>query len=284
MWAAIERESGGRIHTQLFPNSQLGGDTAMFTQLRSGALQFFIIPPGNLSSVVPVADISYLGFAFDSADDALRVMDGALGAYVRQEVAGKGIYAFRNMWDGGMFQIGSNSRAIRSPEDLKGFRLRVTASKITIDLFREIGASPTTLNTAEIYTGLQTKIVDGEVSPLISIKTLRWYEVNKFISTTNHNWSGYWLIANGETWKSLPTDLQEIIERNNAKYAAMERKDSKELNASLAAELAKLGLGFNSVDQAPFRQLLGSYYKTWASAFGPTAWNHLQNSVRQRLT
>src|ERR1700752_1620618 len=92
MFAAIEKDSGGRLHTQFFPNSQLGGDAAMFSQLRLGALQFFHISPGNLSTLVPVADIAYTGFAYKDDAEGSRVADGPLGDYVRKEVGAKGLY------------------------------------------------------------------------------------------------------------------------------------------------------------------------------------------------
>jgi TRAP-type transport system periplasmic protein len=283
LWSAIEQESGGRIHTQFFPNSQLGGDSAMFSQLRLGALQFYCINPGSLASIVPAVDIGSLGLVFKDDDEGLRVLNGPLGTYLRREVAVKGIYVCRTYWDSGMNQVASSSHAIRTPDDLHGFRLRVPESKITIDLFKTLGASPTTLSVSEIYTGLQTKIIDGEAAPLATIEASRWYEVNKYLSVTNHSLSGSWLIANGDAWKSLPTDLQEVVERNNTKFAALGARDVKALAISLAAQMARQGIAFNKVDQQPFRLRLRSYYETWATTFGPTEWGLLQSSLSTRL-
>jgi TRAP-type transport system periplasmic protein len=283
MWEAVRKESGGRVHTQFFPNSALGGTAAMFTQLRLGALQFVSQNTGTLSSVVPVSDISYLGFAFKDASEAQRVMDGPLGAYVRQEAAGKGIHVLRSIWDSGMLQISSSLRPVRTPDDLQGFKIRVLASKIADDLFKILGSSPTSITLGEIYTALQTKIVDGTVGPLVTIATARWYEVQRWISLTNHAWGGLWLCANADAWNRLPSDMQAIIERNNTKYATLERRDTQALNASLVDKLVRQGIIMNPVDQAPFRALLHSYYEYWANAFGPTAWGLLQTSVGRRF-
>jgi TRAP-type transport system periplasmic protein len=283
MWNAVLRESGGRIHTQYFPNSQLGNDAAMLTQLRSGVLHFFLISPANLAAVVPAVDISFLGFAYRDAAEGLHVMDGPLGTYEREQIASKGMYAMRTHWDSGMFQIGSNSHPIRNPDDLHSFKVRVPPSRITLDLFTTLGASPIPTSTAELYMALQTRLVDGESGPMVTIETQRWYEVNKYISLTNHQWSGLWLIVNADFWKSLPPDLQAVLERNNTKYALLERRDSKLANASVADKLARQGIVLNRVDQAPFRLRLKSYYETWAKEFGPAAWGSLEASLGHKL-
>ena len=284
MWAAIERESAGRIHAQFFPNSQLGGDTAMLSQLRLGALQFFHVSPGNLSTLVPVADIAYVGFAYKDDAEGSRVADGPLGDYIRKEVAAKGIYALRTMFSNGMIHIGSNLRPIRTPEDLHGFKLRVSQSKITVDLFKALGASPTPINVSELYTALQTKLLDGEEAPIVTIATSRWYEVNKYISFTNHEWAGNWIVANGDVWKTIPADLQDLIERNCTKYAHLERRDVQLFNSSVADKLQRLGMTINDVNQTPFRALLRSYYSEWAGVFGATAWGLLESSLGRKLT
>lgn len=224
MWAAIEQESGGRIHTQLFPNSELGSDNSTLTQLRAGAVAFFINNAGIIASVVPVSDILNLGFAFKDEEEALRVVDGPLGAYIHDQAAAKGLYLVRSIWNSGMYQLGSNVRPIRTPADVRDFKVRIVESHITLDLFKTMGASPLTISGGELYTALQTKVVDGESMPLAAIESLKLYEVSKYISLTNHQWSGLWLIANGDIWKSLPPDLQQIIERNNTKAAALEVK------------------------------------------------------------
>jgi TRAP-type transport system periplasmic protein len=283
MWATIEQESGGRIHTQFFPNGQLGGESALFTQLRVGAVTFFLIAAPNIASVVPMADICFLGFAFKDPDEGLRAMNGALGGYLRDEIAAKELHALRSLWGSGMFEIGSNSHPIRTPDDLQGFKIRVSAGKINVDLFKTLGASPLPLNFTEVYTSLQTKIIDGTSTPLVTMETARLYEVQKYISLTNHGWSGLMLIANGDSWKSLPPDLQEIVERNNTKYAALENREIKAGEVSVAAQLMRQGVLINQVDQTPFRTRLRSYYEYWANAFGPRVWGALENSLGRKL-
>ena len=157
-------------------------------------------------------------------------------------------------------------------------------SKVSVDLFKFLGANPTPLDFGEaLYTALQTRLVDGESAPFVSIETSRFFEVNKYISMTNHAWSGPWHVANGDAWKSLPPDLQGIVERNNTKYAKLERRDAKLGDVAMAGKLARQGMIINRVDQAPFHAPLRPYYEEWAKEFGPTEWGLLESSLGRKL-
>ena len=125
-----------------------------------------------------------------------------------------------------------------------------------VSLFKAFGASPTAINFAELYTALQTKIVDGQENPLIIIETNRLYEVQKFCSLTNHMWDGYWILANKRSWAKLPPDLQAIVSRNFDKSALDERADMARADKRLRDDLAKKNLQFNDVQVDLFRNKL----------------------------
>jgi tripartite ATP-independent transporter DctP family solute receptor len=282
MWTTVSKESAGRVHVEFLPNSVLGTDPAMLAQLRLGALQFLSTSPGALGAVVPMADVSNLGYAFQNLAEAARVMDGPLGAYLRDDAATRGIHVLRSFWGSGMFQIGSNSHPIHTPEDLRNFKVKVVG-KISIDLMKSFGASPTPVSLVELYSALQTKLVDGEAAPLGTMETSKLFEVNKYVSMTNHAYSGQWVIANAGLWANLPPDLQGIIERNATKYAIIERRDTELVASSCRDKLARQGLVFNDVDRAPFRALLRPYYETWSKEFGPKVWGLLQSGLGHTL-
>ena len=182
-WDAVRRETGGRLDVKIFPNSQLGGDTAVLTQLRSGAVQFFTLDGGILQGVVPVAAIQGIGFAFKDSADAFRALEN------------------------GMRQITSSSKPIHSAEDLTNFTIRTPAGALWVDLFKSFGASPTAINFNETYTALQTKLVDGEENPYAIIDSAHLYEVQHYLSVTNHMWSAYHLLGNNDAWQALPADI-----------------------------------------------------------------------------
>jgi tripartite ATP-independent transporter DctP family solute receptor len=279
-WIAVNKETNGRLDVQMFPNNQLGGDTAMLAQLRSGALEFFTLDGGILQAVVPVAAIQGVGFAFRDSAQAFHAMDGPLGDYVRDAIRGAGMYVHPKMFENGMRQITSSSKPIRSAADLAGFKIRTPAGELWVDLFKSLGAAPAPLNFSELYTALQTRVFDGEENPYAIVDVGRLYEVQKYISVTNHMWSAYHLLGNQDAWKALPPDVQAIVERNLTKYALLQRRDTQERNDSLADKLVRRGMILNKADTSGMRTKLTSsgFYTKWRDKFGAQAWGLLEKT------
>ncbi|HET6606706.1 MAG TPA: TRAP transporter substrate-binding protein, partial [Rhodopila sp.] len=140
--ARIKKATNGAVDIQVFPNNQLGSDTDMLSQLRSGAIDFFTLSGLILSTLVPAASINGIGFAFKDYDTVWKAMDGKLGGYVRGEVDKRGLVAMDNMWDNGFRQITSSTHPIKGPDDLKGFKIRVPVSPLWTSMFQALGASP----------------------------------------------------------------------------------------------------------------------------------------------
>ncbi len=283
MAEAVLKDSGGRLEIQIFPNNQLGGDTDMLSQLRSGAIQFFTLSGLILGTLVPVAQISGVGFAWKSYGDVWAAMDGELGKLIRDAVEKVGLRAFERIWDNGFRQITSSTRSIATPADLKNFKIRVPPSPMWTSMFNALGSAPVTINFAECYTALQTKVVEGQENPLAIIDTAKFYEVQKYLSMTNHMWDGFWFLANGEAWRKLPKELQQIVTTRVNEAGMKQRVDTAAMNASLAKQLASRGMAVNTPDTAPFRAQLksGGYYSQWKQKFGATPWALLEKYAGQ---
>ena len=276
IFAEILQQSGGRLEIKDYPNNQLGGASQMLSQVRAGALEFMMADGGVLGSVIPLAGMFGVGFAFNDSAHALRAFDGDLGAYIRKEINAKGLWAFEMPFLNGMRQITSSTKPIQTVADLQGFKIRTPAAKLATDLFTSLGAAPTPMNFNEVYTSLQTKVVDGQENPLTVIETSRLYEVQKYLSLTNHMWSGFWMIGNQEAWNRLPPDLQKIATAGFRKFAQVQRADVETMNATLAQNLQKHGLAINKADPASFRAKLGPFYARWKAEFGSGAWDMLE--------
>src|SRR5260370_215614 len=138
----IKEESNGRLEIQICPNTQLGGDTDMLSRVRSGAIDFFTVSGLILATLVPVASINGIGFAWKSYDQIWPAMDGALGAHVRAAIAKSGLVAFDKMWDNGYRQITSSSKPINTADDLKGFNTRVPPTPLWTPMFNPFRADP----------------------------------------------------------------------------------------------------------------------------------------------
>lgn len=275
---SIAKESGGKVEIQMFPNNQLGSDTDMLSQLRSGAIEFFTLSPLILQTLVPKAAISGIGFAWPGYDKVWPAMDGELGAFVRAEIAKSGLHTFEKMYDNGFRQITSSTKPINTPADLDGFKIRVPPSPLWTSMFKAFGAAPAPLNFSEVYSALQTKVFEGQENPLAIIAAAKLFEVQKYLAKTNHMWDGFWFLANGKMWAGLPKDVQTVIAKGLNDHAIKQREEIAKLNASLEKELSEKGLTFNAVDNAKFREKLvaGGFYKEWQEKFGPEAWGLLE--------
>jgi tripartite ATP-independent transporter DctP family solute receptor len=277
----IKQETNGRVDIQIFPNNQLGSDTDMLSQLRSGAIEFFTLSGLILSTLVPVSSINGVGFIWESYDKVWPAMDGGLGAYVRAQIAKAGLHAFERQWDNGYRQMTSSTRPIKGPDDLKGFKIRVPVSPLWTSMFKAFDASPASINFSEVYSALQTRVVEGQENPLALISTAKLFEVQKYCSMTNHMWDGFWFLANRRAWEKLPADLRAIVAKNINAAAVNERVDTEKLNATVRQELTAKGLIFNQPAVAPFRDKLrqAGFYAEWKGKYGEQAWSLLEKSV-----
>jgi tripartite ATP-independent transporter DctP family solute receptor len=185
------------------------------------------------------------------------------------------------MWDNGYRQITSSTHPIATPDDLKGFKIRVPVSPLWTSMFKAFGAAPASININEAYSAMQTRIVEGQENPLALIDLYKFYEVQKFVSLSNHMWDGFWTLANGRVWAALPKDLQEVVERNLNEAARLERADVAALNASLQGALSQKGMGFNNTDAEQFRAALrkAGFYAEWKEKYGAEAWAVLESQV-----
>lgn len=282
MWAAVRTETRGRVETQVLAqnNKVAGSDPAALTMLVAGEIQFYTLMGGVLGTVVPVAEIQQVPFSFRSATQAHRAMDGALGAYLREEMAAKGIFGFPvGAFDNGMRHVAGTTRPIARPDDLIGVRMRVPATQIIADTFSALGAQPITINSDGIYDALKAGRVDAQENPLALVELFKIYEIVKYVSMTNHMWSGFNLLAHLPTWKRLPGDLTTVIERNAATQVRLQRLDQEQMNVRLRTELARRGLQFNDVDPGPFRDRLSGVYRVWKQRLGTKGWSLLEGAT-----
>jgi tripartite ATP-independent transporter DctP family solute receptor len=282
MWETVRAETDGRVETAVYAeNNKLpGGDPDALKKLLAGEIQFFTLMGGIIGTVVPVAEAQQLPFAFNSASQAHKAIDGPFGQYIGQEMAAKGMYLFpMASFDNGMRQVATIERPITKPEDFAGMKIRVPAGQMIFDTFQAFGAEPVTIAANGIYDGLKSGRVGAQENPLAILEGFKLYEVVKYVSMTNHMWSGFNLMAHLATWKSLPTDIQSVIERNAAKYVRLQRDEQGKLNATLRESFVSRGLVFNDVDQAAFRAKLTGVYATWKEKLGAKCWGLLEAEV-----
>jgi TRAP-type C4-dicarboxylate transport system substrate-binding protein len=195
-------------------------------------------------------------------------------------MAAKGMYLFPvGGFDNGMRQVATMARPIARPDDFAGIKIRVPPGQMIFDTFMAFGAQPVTTPANQIYDALKTARVDAQENPLAVVEGFRLYELLKYVSMTNHMWSGFNLMAHLSTWRGLPENIRAVIERNATKYVRQQREDQEALNGALRAQFERRGLSFNEVDQAAFRSRLPQVYAKWKGALGTKCWTLLEAEV-----
>jgi tripartite ATP-independent transporter DctP family solute receptor len=279
--AHIKAQTNGQVDIQIYPTSQLGNDADMLAQLRAGGIDFFAQTGLILATLVPVAAINGIGFAFSDYPSVWKTMDGPLGKHVIDAFGKSNLIAFDKMWDNGFRQTLSVSKPIRTPEDFSGFKIRVPPSPLWTAMFKSIGASPVSIPWGETYSALQTRVADGLENPLAGIYFAKMHEVGKYLSNTNHMWDGFWFLANRKSFEALPASTRDIVTKIVNEAALKQRADVEKLNLELKTQLTAKGTQFVDVNPEAFRLKLkqSGFYTEWKKRMGDEAWGLLEASA-----
>jgi tripartite ATP-independent transporter DctP family solute receptor len=274
----VRTDSGGRMQIDIYANGALGSDNAMLAALQKNELEMYIA--GNVfGPLVPVTEMPGLPFTFRNSAEVFAALDGELGDHIRAELMAKGIYAFRCGFDNGFHQLTTRTKPIRTVDDLVGMKMRTPVQKMTVDFFESLGAKPMTFTLNRLYEVLKYHTVDAQTDPLGLIVVMKLYEVQTYLSLTNHWWSGFTVVANAQAWKALPPDLQAIVNRHVDAAALAQRQDIERLNAGAIELLRSKGMIVNETDTSGFRRQLGAFYARWRSIYGDKAWALLEARV-----
>jgi tripartite ATP-independent transporter DctP family solute receptor len=274
----ILAETGGRMRIDIYAEGKLGSDNVMLAMLQKNELELYMA--GNvLGPLVPVTELPGLPFTFRNPAEVFAALDGDLGDHIRAALMDKGIYAFRRGFDNGFHHLTTSTKPVRSADDLVGMKIRTPVQKMTVDFFEALGAKPMTFPLSQLYQVCRDRTVDGQTDPLGLILLMKLYEVQTYLSLTNHWWSGFTLVANAQAWKALPADLQAIIDRHAGAAALAQRQDIERLNAGAIDALRKKGMIVNEADTSGFRKPLAAFYARWKAIYGDKAWALLEARV-----
>lgn len=277
----IRDASNGQLEIGLFPNSLLGGDTQMLAQLRSGAIDLMQSGNNVLGNVIPAAALLSIPFAFTSQQHYQAAADGPLGAYIGGRAARIGLRAFPTTFYGGFFDIQNRLRPIDAPGDLRGLKLRVPPGPIDVGTFKAFDASPTVITLGEVYTSLQAHLIDGIEVPLPTLQNFKFYEQVKFCSLTQHSALAYLVLANADTWRRLPKNLRDLLDREFDDAAKDAAKLLAAQEATIQSTLTGEGMVFNRPALEPFGRVLrnAGFYRQLRDQSDPQGWDALEKAT-----
>jgi TRAP-type transport system periplasmic protein len=278
MAESVRAESNGRMQIDVMGAGALGSDSVMLAMMQKNELEMYL--GGNVfGPVVPTMELPGLPFTFKTPADVFAALDGELGEYIRGQMLAKGIYTFRHWLDNGFHQLTTRTKPINTVEDLAGMAIRTPVQTMTVDFFETLGAKPMRFPLSQLYEVLKNKTTDGQTDPLGLILLMKLYEVQTYLSITNHWWSGFTLVANATAWKALPPDIQAIIEKHAKTAALAQRQDIDRLNSGALEALRSKGMIVNECDMSGFKKPLAAFYARWKKNYGEEAWALLEARV-----
>lgn len=270
----LEEKSEGRITVEVYPNSTLYGDEDELQALQGGGVEMIAPASSKLTDIAPQLFVLDLPFIVDSVDEVPEIIarDTMVGQaiYGNQQLADSNIKVM-GLWDNGLYQTTCN-KAIRTPDDLQGVRMRITPSDIIRTYWEKWGAETTPLAFAELFTALQQGVVDGQYNPYSNIESQRFYEVQDYMTISEHGYLTYIFAINNEFFEGLPEDLQQAVTEAADEATAYNREVAFEVNQE-ALEVIKDAGTTEIIDLSPEER------QVFKDAVVPSVWNEYADVI-----
>ena len=236
----IEQRSNGNVKIQIFHSASLGNETEILQQVQMNTVQMAIITGGPFDTFDPIVRVVNYPFLFKSNEQADQILDGPLGAQILKSLESSG---FKGLCfsENGFRNLTNNKRPVKSPEDVKGLKIRVMASTIHKAIWQDLGANPTPMPWP-IYTELEQGVIDGQENPLWVMEVYKFYEIQKYMTLTRHVYSFHIDVASLKWWKTLDSKTQDMIQKAMYEAAVFQRKQNRDNNAARLKFLKEKGM------------------------------------------
>ena len=272
----VKERTKGAVEISVFPASSLGSDQQMINLTRGGAIDIVFSGSSNFNGIVPQTALLEMPFVFRDSAHAYKVLDGTVGQSLLDELGKhslKGLAYFENGWRA----LTNNKRPVRTPEDAKGLKLRSTPNPYHLQAFRLLGMNPSPLPISELYSALETRAFDAQQHPIPVLWSSKFYEVQKFLTVSNHAYSPIVAAMHKSKFDGLPPEHQEIMVDSAREAAAFHRDLNMKEARTLIEGLKKAGMQVvEEPDLAPFRAVV---YQPVRSAFAEKHGTDLINAI-----
>lgn len=245
----LAAKSGGKLKVQEFPASTLGNEMQQQSALQGGVQEMSAPATTSLAGIVKEFGLVDFPFTVANFAQADALLDGPFGQALISKLPEKGLVAL-GYWDLGFRNVTNSRRPITRPEDLQGLKLRVIPNPVFLDTFRAFQANPVPMPFAELYGALESKAVDGQENPFAVILSNKFYEVNKFVSATNHVYAANIILVSKKFWDSLPPAQQQMMREAADESRKYQREVSRAAAAKAVSELQAKGMAYNELSPA----------------------------------
>jgi len=254
----VAAKSGGKMKVNLFPGGVLGSDQANVSALQGGTLDMVVLNSGILASQAKEFGVFDFPFMFASPQEADAVVDGPFGKTMHQKLEAKGIVGLA-FWELGFRDITNSRRPIHKLDDIAGLKLRVIPNAINVDWVKALGANPTPLPFPEVYAALDQKAIDGQENPATVIAANKFYEVQKYIVLSHHQYNPQSLIFSKKVWDTLGANEHRILMESGVEAGKYQRQVSRDAAGTALETLKKNGMQVTELapaELAKFREAM----------------------------
>lgn len=245
----VDQKSKGRIKITVYSGAQLGSDQQMQAALRGGTQEFTVPSTATLTNLVKEFGVIGLPFSFASEKQADAVLDGPFGQGLLARLPEKDLIGL-GFWENGFRNFTNSKRPINKADDLAGLKVRTMQNNLYIDLFNGLGANAVPMPVNELFTALETRAVDAQENPFTVVHAQKFYDVQKYLSTTGHAYDALVLVAGKKFWDGLKPEDKATLQSAAREATLFQRQTSRELNTRMRGELVKLGMQVNDVSDA----------------------------------
>ena len=273
----VKERTKGEVIIQVYPSSQLGNQRDLVEGLTFGTVDMTLTGTAVLGNFIPEVAVFDLPFIFRDIPHAYKALD-TVGMDLCKKGEGRGMITLA-IWENGVRHMTNNKRPIKTPEDMKGLKMRVMEQPVYIEMMKALGASPTPMAMSEHYTALQKGVIDGQENPLAHIATKRFYEVQKYISLTGHTYASEPLLISTISWKKLTPEQQQIVRQAALDTRDWQRELCRNLEGTFLKTIKDSGKSEvnDDVDKAAFANATKSVWKLYSDKFGAANIEAIQN-------
>ena len=279
----VEKATGGKMKVRAIGNASLGSDTQMQQALIGGAQEMMVGSTATLVGISAEMAIWDTPFLFNNVKEADAVLDGPVGEKVKATLEPKGLVGLV-YWENGFRNLTNNKRPVTKLEDMNDIKLRVMQNNVFLDSFKTLGANAVPLPFSELFTALETKAVDGQENPFNTVVSSKFYEVQKYLTVTNHVYSPWIVTVSKKWWDTLTPAEKKVLHDAAVKSRDFERQDTREEAAKALAELKAKGMQVNELPAAEanrMREKLAAVNAGIAKSVGQGTWDAVQGALAQ---
>ncbi len=264
----VKERSGGAIDIQVFPSSQLGNQRDLVEGLTFGTVDITLTGTAVLGNFIPEVAVFDLPFIFRDIPHAYKALD-TVGMELCKKGEKRGMITLA-IWENGVRHMTNSKRPIRTPDDMKGLKIRVMEQPVYIEMMKALGASPTPMAMSELYTALQKGVVDGQENPFSHIATKHFDEVQKYISLTGHTYASEPILISTMAWAKLNKEQQEIVRKAAEDTRDWQRQLCRDSEGKFRKTIEDRGLAQinEDVDKEAFVKATAPVYKMYTDKFG----------------